>query len=689
VFTRDLSFGDSGSDVKCLQQYLNSTGYTVAKTGAGSTGRETTYFGTKLRRAVSDWQKANALVPARGYFGPLSRAAYTALTTSSTTAPQIDQGTATSSPALSITNTRITDVTLTSAWLWWDTNKPATTQAYYSPAPYQYPGIERLASGTSTVHAIQLTGLQQNTAYDIIAVSRYVSSTTPHMYEYASSSIMRFSTSATSSPDTLRISNAQVSNVATQAATISWSTKKVASSKVFISPFPYVYPGTPWETPGLTKNHTVRVGNLQPSTTYSAIAVSDVTATTSPFAYEYASSSILYFQTTTATSSPDELRISNAQVMSMGSTKATVAWSTNKLSSTEVFFSPAPYQYPNTHLVGGNSVNHGIILNGLLSDTIYDVIAVSRSMSPLGIPYNEYASSSVMRFRTQVSTSSASITVTSPNGGEQYVRGNRYNLTWTTAPSASNSPVQLSLIATTSAMQTLVPLTTNTGSYSWRIPTTFHTGSYKLRVSDALIANTYDNSDNYFTVTMGTTTPTQPPPPPINNLPDVTIFGYKSPLTATPNQNVVLSVGIRNAGLASSSASQVRVALSARSTFYLPESVFSEAVLNVPALPASSREIEIAGTNIAWVNWSTQIPGNATSTTSTIYLIARADPNNTLLESNENNNESATQINIKPQTSSILTPEQLSFANKLATLGSVDEALRLLRQYLYSIGYSQ
>ena len=78
-FTRSLTVRSTGADVKCLQQYLNSTAFKIAASGAGSPGGETTYFGTLTRSAVANWQAANGVAPAAGYFGPISQAKYNAL----------------------------------------------------------------------------------------------------------------------------------------------------------------------------------------------------------------------------------------------------------------------------------------------------------------------------------------------------------------------------------------------------------------------------------------------------------------------------------------------------------------------------------------------------------------------------------------------------------------------------------
>jgi len=47
TFNRNLTVGSVGSDVKCLQVLLNTNGFKVATTGAGSPGAETSTFGPK------------------------------------------------------------------------------------------------------------------------------------------------------------------------------------------------------------------------------------------------------------------------------------------------------------------------------------------------------------------------------------------------------------------------------------------------------------------------------------------------------------------------------------------------------------------------------------------------------------------------------------------------------------------
>ncbi|MDD4761428.1 MAG: peptidoglycan-binding domain-containing protein [Candidatus Pacebacteria bacterium] len=84
-FTRSLTVGSTGADVKCLQQYLNASGFTIATTGAGSPGNESTYFGSLTKAAVAKWQAAKGVSPAVGYFGTISRAKYTEIASTTTT----------------------------------------------------------------------------------------------------------------------------------------------------------------------------------------------------------------------------------------------------------------------------------------------------------------------------------------------------------------------------------------------------------------------------------------------------------------------------------------------------------------------------------------------------------------------------------------------------------------------------
>ena len=72
-FTRNLSMGMTGEDVRALQAYLNKHGFQVAVSGPGSLGNETTRFGSGTKTALMNFQKSISVAPI-GIFGPQTRA---------------------------------------------------------------------------------------------------------------------------------------------------------------------------------------------------------------------------------------------------------------------------------------------------------------------------------------------------------------------------------------------------------------------------------------------------------------------------------------------------------------------------------------------------------------------------------------------------------------------------------------
>ena len=120
LFSRDLTVGSQGEDVRALQVFLNTKGHVIASLGAGSRGNETTYFGTLTRSALARYQASAGIAPAVGYFGPLTRAnvnaACTAPVVPSTPPPVTPPTAPPPSPELHGTDGSISDVTQLSSF---------------------------------------------------------------------------------------------------------------------------------------------------------------------------------------------------------------------------------------------------------------------------------------------------------------------------------------------------------------------------------------------------------------------------------------------------------------------------------------------------------------------------------------------------------------------------------------------
>lgn len=82
TFTRNHKAGETGGEIMWIQQFLNANGFTVAATGAGSKGNETSYFGPATKAAVIKFQNAHAadiltpvgLTTGTGFWGAATRA---------------------------------------------------------------------------------------------------------------------------------------------------------------------------------------------------------------------------------------------------------------------------------------------------------------------------------------------------------------------------------------------------------------------------------------------------------------------------------------------------------------------------------------------------------------------------------------------------------------------------------------
>jgi len=98
------------------------------------------------------------------------------------------------------------------------------------------------------------------------------------------------------------------------------------------------------------------------------------------------------------------------------------------------------------------------------------------------------------------SQSSPAITVTSPNGGEDWEPGSSHTITWSSA-NLSSSNVTIKLYKSGSYNSLLSSYTANNGNYTWTISSSLSESDYyKIRIEEYGNSSVYDESDSYFTI---------------------------------------------------------------------------------------------------------------------------------------------------------------------------------------------
>jgi hypothetical protein len=93
-----------------------------------------------------------------------------------------------------------------------------------------------------------------------------------------------------------------------------------------------------------------------------------------------------------------------------------------------------------------------------------------------------------------------SITVVSPNGGENWARGTTHTIKWNLIGS-TGSRVKIELYRGSALSRTISSSTSNDGSYSWTVPSSQALNSnYKIRITSRSDPLYTDTSDNSFTI---------------------------------------------------------------------------------------------------------------------------------------------------------------------------------------------
>jgi len=113
-------------------------------------------------------------------------------------------------------------------------------------------------------------------------------------------------------------------------------------------------------------------------------------------------------------------------------------------------------------------------------------------------------------FTISAATTQPAITVTSPNGGENWKVGETHNITWTSSNFGSMG-VSINLLkpGATGAeyLRNIASNLPNTGTYQWTIPSIVSSGTYNLMLVSSGGVAVQDYSNNYFNIATASTIP--------------------------------------------------------------------------------------------------------------------------------------------------------------------------------------
>ena len=141
------------------------------------------------------------------------------------------------------------------------------------------------------------------------------------------------------------------------------------------------------------------------------------------------------------------------------------------------------------------------------------------STDPSGHAFYEWSTGSTARtlsvssagvYTARYRPATATLTVTAPNGGEQWARGTTRTITWSSAGSPGAN-VKIELLKAGAVVSTISSTTANDGSYSWAIPSSQTLGTdYRVRITSTSNTAITDSSNSNFAITVGSLTVTAP-----------------------------------------------------------------------------------------------------------------------------------------------------------------------------------
>jgi phosphodiesterase/alkaline phosphatase D-like protein len=278
----------------------------------------------------------------------------------------------TTPPAM--TEITISNITVASAVITWNTDEPATTQVFYDAVSHaagaatDYQWSTPLNADMLLSHGAGLTGLSSGITYYCKVVSKDACN------NEAVSEELSFTTVADATAPTITAPAA--SAITTTTAVISWNTDEPATSQAAYDTASHAsgavddYSLTTSLDSALLLSRSIGLAGLSPDTTYYYRVVSADASGNQTVSTEQS------FSTLADTTQPSIAGVTESNV---ALTSAIILWTTNECATTRVVYDSEthtdvadyPLSAPSPADATADMTSHGVALSGLTPDTIY------------------------------------------------------------------------------------------------------------------------------------------------------------------------------------------------------------------------------------------------------------------------------------------------------------------------------
>ncbi len=186
-----------------------------------------------------------------------------------------------------------------------------------------------------------------------------------------------------------------------------------------------------------------------------------------------------------------------------------ITWTSTGLTGNVRIELMSPVMNPLSNLIATEIPIENGVFNWTIPNTIQPASFYRVAITWLSIMTVYIGDGSDADFTISGTSQTPSITVTSPNGGENWTKGTMHPITWTSTSVPGN--VQIRLVRMTSAgsvSRVIARNVPNTGIFNWQIPLRLPVGSgYKIVVRSQSTPTVFDRSDAPFTLSGGNINP--------------------------------------------------------------------------------------------------------------------------------------------------------------------------------------